>query len=155
MTYSMEKIKYMNHPIPMIGRVWVFPEVTYVKDPEGELGISMAELQKLQHAVANAICGEHSQLSCEEFDFLMDLSESTVKEISTLLICHSSNIGRWRNKDHVPPLESIVLKEYFWVKLFGDLVDYPKSIFGKERLRLMSKAAVEKRAAISVSKKAA
>lgn len=155
MTVSMEQIKYTNHPIPMIGRVWIFPEVTYVKDPEGELGISLAELKKLQLAIANAVCGEDSRLSCDEFDFLMDLSESSVKEISLLLKCHSSNVGRWRNKDNLPPLESVVLKEFFWVKLFGGCVEYPNAIFGQDRLASMARSAVESNAAIFVSKKAA
>jgi hypothetical protein len=155
MNYEMEKVKYVNHPIPLVGRVWVFPEVIYVRDPEGELGISIDEIHRIHMAVANAICGESTPLKPLEFDFLMDCSESTVKEISALLICHTSNIGRWRNKDQVPPLESLVLKEYFWMKLFGDKADYPKSFFGKDRLLAMAKAAVDSKVVGPVSKKAA
>ena len=38
MSNHLEMIQYKNHPIPMVGRVWVwvFEEVSYLKDPEGQ-----------------------------------------------------------------------------------------------------------------------
>ncbi len=150
-----EHVTYTQHPIPMIGRVWVFPEVVYTKDAEGELGISFIELEKLQLSVANAICGEEQQLKSIEFDFLLNITKTTQSEIAEFLKCHVSSIGKWRQKENVPQLESLVLKEIFWTKLFGNKVSYEQSLFGRQRLALMSNAAIEKKVVAPVHKKAA
>lgn len=155
MADKVETVIYKNHPIPMVGRVWVFPSVTYTKDAEGDLGISLQELEKLQLAVANAICGEDQPLKSEEFDFLMSITKSTATDVAKWLGCHVSSVGKWRNKDSVPYLESIALKEIFWMKLFGEKIPCPSALFGKERLAAMEKIAIEKNIVEHVSKKVA
>ena len=152
---KLETITYTNHPIPMIGRVWVFPSVIYTKDAEGDLGISFKELKKLQLAVANAICGENNNLTSEEFDFLISITNSTPTEISSWLGCHVTSVGKWRSKDAVPYLESLALKEIFWMKLFSNKATFPMTYFGRERLLAMAKTAVDLKLVDPVSKKAA
>ena len=152
---KLETVAYKNHPVPMIGRVWVFPSVTYTKDPEGDLGISLKELGRLQYGVANAICGEASVLKSEEFDFLMSITQCTPADVAKLIDCHVSSIGKWRNKNAVPYLESLVLKEIFWMKLFAKKAPCPSAYFGQERLAAMARLAIEKKLAKPVSKKAA
>ena len=83
------------------------------------------------------------------------MTETSAKEISKLLQCNISSIVKWRQKDKVPPLESLVLKEFFWIKLFGDKVTFPKSQVGSDRLAALCKTAVESRVVKPVSKKAA
>jgi hypothetical protein len=148
-------IKYKKHPIHMVGRVWIFPEVTYVKDAEGELGIRASELLRLQLGVANALCGEVGPLRKVELDFLCEQTETSAKNISELLSCNVSSIVKWRKKDSVPLLESLFLREYFWIKLFGDKVSFPKTQVGTARLKALSKTAIDQHAAVATHTKAA
>ena len=150
-----ETIKYENHPIPMVGRVWVFPEVRYIKDSEGEFGILGTELERLQQGVANAICGEIGSLNKVELEFLCELTGTSAKDIAELVQCNISSIVKWRQKDQVPALESMILKEYFWIKLFGEKVSFPKTQVGKERLEGLFNAAIKQKAVMVVRTKAA
>lgn len=53
----------------------------------------------------------------------------------------------------MPLLESLVLKEIFWTKIFGEKVQ-PKAMFGKDRLESMAKFAIAHYLADPVERKA-
>lgn len=48
----------VNYELPIAGRLWVFPKVELVKDPDGRIAISLVTLRVMHRAVANIICGE-------------------------------------------------------------------------------------------------
>ena len=144
-----------NHILHIAGKVWVFEKVEFVKDIEGDLSITGKELLRLQKSVGNAICGSSSVLTKDELDFLCECTGTTGKEISTVLFCDSSSVTKWRNQGKVPMLESIILKEYFWVKIFGEGILTQISLFGPKRLDRLFKKAIEEHLADPVSTKAA
>lgn len=110
---------YENHPIHIAGRVWVFSKVTYFVEENVKLSLSLAELTRMQNAVANTICAEEANLTKDEYDFLCEMTWVSNKEIMEVISCSAPGIAKWR-KNGFPSLESRVLKEFFWLKLFGD-----------------------------------
>ena len=137
------------------GKIWIFRKVVFSRDEEGELGISFAELTRLHRAVANAICASENHLTRDELDFLCELVSATNREIADALKCAPTSISKWRKRQHVPELESIVLKEIFWEKVFGKDIEYPKASFGKDRLHQMGRIAIKLKLADPVEKSAA
>lgn len=144
-----------NHAMHFAGKVWVFKEVVFSRDDDGELGISLAELSRLHRTVANAICANDAPLTREELDFLCQFASTTNREIAAILKCTPTNVSKWRKREHVPDLESIVLKEVFWEKIFGKDIDYPKASFGPERLKQMGLTAIKLKLADPVQRSAA
>ncbi len=110
---------YENHPVHIAGRVWVFSKVTYSIEDNQSISLSLAELTRLQNAVANKICAEESNLTKVEYDFLCEMTWISNKEVLDIISCSAPGIAKWR-KNGFPSLESRVLKEYFWLKLFAD-----------------------------------
>ena len=150
-----EKLIKKNHILHMAGKVWVFDEVEFIRDIEGDLSITAKELLRLQRAVGNAVCGSSSFLTTDELDFLCEATSTTGKEISTVLFCDSSSVAKWRNQSKVPMLESVILKEYFWVKIFGEGIVTQIDLFGPKRLDRLCRKAIEDHLADPVSNKAA
>ena len=144
-----------HHAMHFAGKVWVFQKVLFTQDEEGYLGVSMAELIRLHRAVANAICANDNPLTSEELDFLCKLTSTTNKNIAEILKCTPTNVSKWRKRQRVPDLESIVLKEVFWETIFGKNVEYPKASFGKARLQKMGQTAIKLKLADPVEKNAA
>jgi len=144
-----------HHALHFAGKVWVFKEVLFSRDDEGELAISFAELARLHRAVANAICANDAPLTCAELDFLCELTSITNREIATILKCTPTNVSKWRKRLYVPELESLVLKEVLWEGIFGKDVEYPKASFGSERLKQMGLTAIKLKLADPVQRSAA
>lgn len=153
--HSLQNEIRKHHAMHFAGKVWVFQKVVFSQDEEGELGISFAELTRLHRAVANAVCANDSSLTREELDFLCEMTSTTNREIADLLKCTPTNVSKWRKRQHVPDLESIVLKEIFWEKIFGRDVEYPHASFGKDRLQQMGKTAIKLKLADPVERSAA
>lgn len=101
-------------------RLWVIPQIEYTQLPDGTSGISAAEINKLNRAIANHICGEAEALTSQELDFLCDVADSTITEVAAVLRMDKSAISRWRSGDRgIPHSASWILKRWFWYRLFG------------------------------------
>ncbi len=144
-----------DYAMHFAGKLWVFQKVFFSRDEDGHLGLSMSELNRLHRAVANAICADDIALSTEELEFLCKLTTTTNKSIAETVKCNPTNISKWRKRQHVPDLESIVLKEFFWEKIFGEDIEYPNASFGKSRLQKMGQTAIKLKLADPVERDAA
>ncbi len=82
----------------------------------------------MNKAVALEICGVTDSLTLEEFEFLVDLTNSKNNEIAAVIFSEPSTISNWRKRriQRLPQLESNVLRKYFWGKVFGSSMDQGK-----------------------------
>lgn len=53
---KLKTIQESDHPTFAAGRIWMIPTVLLTELTDGTVGISMAELQRIHTAIANAIC---------------------------------------------------------------------------------------------------
>ncbi len=101
------------------GRSWLVPELELTRAPDGTTGISRGEIQRINRAVGNELCGMDGNLNAAELEFLCDVTQSTFKELAEHLGVHKSTVTKWRHADGVPRLASLAAKRWFWFKLFG------------------------------------
>ena len=102
-------------------RLWVIPQIEYTQLPDGTSGISAAEINKLNRAIANHLCGEAEALTSPELDFLCDVAGSTLSQLASMLRMDKSAISRWRSGNRgIPHSASWILKRWFWYRLFGE-----------------------------------
>lgn len=109
-----------QHPFFSAGRFWTVRELTLTVLPDGTTGISQAESDRIHRAIANQICGDASDLTWDEFDFLCALTGTRFSAVSLHLGIHKSTVSRWRQAGRVPHLPSLAVKRWFWLQLFGD-----------------------------------
>jgi hypothetical protein len=117
---NMKTKKHKNYPFLAAGRVWIIPEVSITILPDNTMGLSLAEIKRIQKAIANEVCGSPGPLSIEELEFLCDATATRYNEIAEKLFVSKSNVTFWRKSaKRVPLLESLFLKRWFWCRLFG------------------------------------
>lgn len=147
----------VNYELPIAGRLWVFPKVELVKDPDGRIAISLATLRVMRRAVANIICGEPREFTVEEFDFLVSITRSKFSALADVVCCEPTAISNWRKRGRIPKLESLVLKKHFWMQIFGkELGSRPSradSLAGE--LSELTETAVKEHLAIEIHPKVA
>ena len=119
-----------NYPYNAAGRVWCVPELRLARLPDGTLGLSLAEIERVHRAIANVVCGSASTLTVEELDFLCDITSSTRSEVAASLGLHRTTLSKWKAaKEHLTPLVSRALKWWFWFRIFGAYVARQKIPF--------------------------
>lgn len=103
------------------GRVWVVKELRLTKLPDGTLGLSQAEIDRVHRAIANEVCGDEHPLTGEEFEFLCAAAGVTFSEAASVVHVDRSTLTKWRDSGRpMPVLRSLFLKRWFWFTLFGD-----------------------------------
>ena len=117
-----------NYATQIAGRMWTFPQIEVISDPTGRRCIRIEDTEKMNKAVALEICGETESLALEEFEFLVDLTNSKNNEIAAVIFSEPSTISNWRKRriQKLPQLESNVLRKYFWGKIFGSTIEQEK-----------------------------
>lgn len=142
----MRKIKHENvtkkdYEMNIAGRLWKVPEITF-QNKRGSLFLNQEEIKKWHMAVANVICSEKSDLSIEEFLFLLDVAKIRKCEIAKTLHLNPSTITAWvKRGDNLPRAYSYYLKKWFWDVLFEE--NRTKDLW--EELRQNSEYACEKK----------
>lgn len=86
-----------NHQIEIAGKLWTFPEIRYVRDHTGALGISIKDLMRYQETVAIHICTSDGELSVSEFELLCSVSDSKIPELAEEMRMDRSTLSKWRN----------------------------------------------------------
>ena len=115
-----KKIHKRDQPFHAAGRLWTVPGMTLSVLPDGTAALSQEELDRIHRAIANAICGDARCLSASELDFLCDVTETAYSDVAGHLELDRGAVSRWRNGGRpVPRAHSLLLKEWFWFKLFG------------------------------------
>lgn len=130
------------------GKVWTFDKVKFVKDPDGDIGISAEELERMHKLIANEVCRSDNNLSPEELEFLCEITATKYVEIAELLRLSKGTVSQWLNKKRskIAFAESVLLKEFFWTKLFADQLTNDRlirSMLPSEKLDSMGKAVAE------------
>jgi len=88
--------------------------------PDGTLALSQAEIDRIHGAVANAVCGNARALSTAELEFLCDVTGTSLSDVARHLELDRSAVSRWKSRgDSIPRIYSLLLKKWFWFKLFG------------------------------------
>lgn len=117
----MKTISVTDYRYQAAGRVWNVPSVRFIVLPDGSRAISEAEIQRIQTAIANEICGSDTPLTIDELEFLCDATDTSLVEVARLLDLHKSTLSKWRASGQIPKaIYSIHLKKLFWFKLFGE-----------------------------------
>jgi len=116
----METLVERDYPYHAAGRVWRVPEVRLTRLPDGTVGISQAEIDRIHRAIANRVCGGGGRLTFDELDFLCDVTGTRLTEVAARLGVHKSTVSKWRGAGIVGgEVGSLALKRWFWFKLFG------------------------------------
>jgi len=118
---ELETVVEKDYPYQAAGRTWTVRKLELTKLPTGKLGLSLAEIRRVNHAVANEICGSAEPLTFLDFEFLCATTSTTFKEAAEFLGIHRTTVTKWRRPDaSIQPTYSLVLKKWFWFKLFGE-----------------------------------
>ncbi len=116
----MRTLNKRNYPYQAAGRTWRVPELNLERMPDGAVVILEGEIHRIHRAIANEICGTPDSLSWDELEFLCDIAGTSFSEIADYLNVHRSTLTKWRKTGEIPKnLMSLVLKKWFWFKLFG------------------------------------
>lgn len=109
-----------NYPYQAAGLTWIIPKLYLSKLPDGTVVILEEEINRIHRAIANEICGTGECLSKEDLEFLCDITQTPFSEIADYLGIHRSTPTKWRTTGEVPKnIMGLVLKKWFWFKLFG------------------------------------
>ena len=85
------------------------------------VAISKAEVDGINRAIANQICGSPAELTLEEREFLADATARTFADVAAFLGVHKSTVSKWRSQGAVPRgATGALLKRWFWFLLFGE-----------------------------------
>lgn len=123
----MKKI-LKQYRIQVAGGIWEFDSIEVDEGEDGKLIFSGKIIAETNAAIANAICSDLSPLRIEELEFLAKLTRTKNTEIAARIYADPSTVSRWKEKTTVPALESEVLKEFFWMKIFASKI---KERFGE------------------------
>ena len=117
----MKTVTLTDYRYQAAGRVWNIPRVRLLVLPDGSQAVSEAEIQRIQLAIGNEICGSDGPLTIEELDFLCDATDTSLAEVARLLDLHKSTLSKWRATGQISKaIYSVHLKKLFWFKLFGE-----------------------------------
>ena len=109
-----------HNPYQAAGRIWVVPELRLTTMPDGTVAILEEEVDRIHRAIANEICGSPEKLTIDELEFLCDITLTSFTDVADYLDVHRSTLTKWRKAGEVPRLlASLLLKKWFWFKLFG------------------------------------
>ena len=115
----MKKKRIENYRIQAAGTIWEFESVEMESAADGKILVGAAEVQRINRSIANALCSEPSPLSPDELEFLAKITRTRNTEIAARVYADPSTVTRWKEMKAIPALESEVLKEYFWNKIFA------------------------------------
>ncbi len=119
MTDAQNREIIPSYPYMTAGRTWIIPNVYLSTAPDGEVIISGTEIRRMQTIVANEVCGQASNLSPDEFEFLCDITGTKFNEVAEFLGVTKGSITFWKRPGKIVPLnESLRLKRWFWRKVF-------------------------------------
>lgn len=119
MTDAQNREIIPSYPYMTAGRTWIIPNVYLSTAPDGEVIISGTEIRRMQTIVANEVCGQASNLSPDEFEFLCDITATKFNEVAEFLGVTKGSITFWKRPGKIVPLnESLRLKRWFWRKVF-------------------------------------
>lgn len=116
----METTTRKDYPYQAGGRLWAVPRLRLATLPDGTVALLEEEIDRIHRAIANEICGSPEGLTLSELEFLCDLTLTSWAEVAQFLGLHRSTLSKWRRLGVVPrSVISLVLKKWFWFKLFG------------------------------------
>lgn len=113
------KKSIFQYRVQVAGDIWEFDSIEVEEADNGKIVISAKVIAEINSAIANIICSDPSPLKIEEFEFLAKLTRTKNTEIAARVYADPSTISRWKEKATIPSLESEVLKEFFWAKIFS------------------------------------
>ena len=108
-----------QYRIQVAGGIWEFDSIEVEEGEDGKTIFSGKIIEETNFAIANAICSNPSPLKFDELEFLAKLTRTKNTEIATRIYADPSTVSRWKEKLSIPALESEVLKEFFWMKIFS------------------------------------
>lgn len=109
-----------NYDWHAAGKIWTFDRVKFTKAPDGEIGISFEELDRMNRLIANEICRNTNSMLASELDFFCETTSTNYVEVAKFLHVSKATVSQWiRKKATLSFAESVLLKELFWDKVFG------------------------------------
>jgi len=136
----MKTTTELNYPYAAAGRVWIIPTYKLNVLRDGTLVVTKSELDRVNRAIGNEICGSADNLTVEELDFLCDITATTYVELASILDMNRSSLSRWKKPGIVPSKStSNLIKRWFWMKLFGAELadaDVPLALLDRDTLLL-------------------
>ncbi len=136
-----------SYRIQAAGTIWEFESVEVETDADGKTLLRATEIERINRSIANVLCSEPMPLTPEELEFLAKIARTRNTEIAARVYADPSTVTRWKEKKSIPALESEVLKEFFWNKLFAVEMEKltKKKIHadGPSTLRRLGETAVE------------
>ena len=135
-----------KYPYRAAGQTWIIPEFHLSKLPDGTIAVLEEEINRIHYAIANEICGDENGLSKDELEFLCDMTQTSFSEIADYLGIHQSTLTQWRTAGKIPKnVMGLVLKKWFWFKLFGQKLGRRKISISqfRDEVRFLSFAKAE------------
>jgi len=126
---NSDEIVKKNHQIEVAGKLWTFPEVRYVRDHTGALGVSISDLMRYQEAVAVHICTSDGELTVSEFELVCSVAGMKISDLATEMRMDRTTVSKWRNlrsgedprKKTLAYVYSIVIKSIILKKLMSSI----------------------------------
>lgn len=126
---NSDEIVKTNHQIEVAGKLWTFPEVRYVRDHTGALGVSISDLMRYQEAVTIHVCTSDGELTVSEFELVCSVAGMKTADLATEMRMDRSTISKWRNlksgedprKKTIAYVYSIVVKSIILKKLMSSI----------------------------------
>ena len=146
MEITMKTLIKRKYPYQAAGRTWVIPKFHLSELPDGTIAILESEINRIHYAIANEICGNKEGLTKEELEFLCDITQTSFSEIADYLGIHRSTLTKWRTTGQIPKnVMGLVLKKWFWFKLFGQKLGQRKIPIAqlRDEVRFLSFAKAE------------
>lgn len=133
----MKTLIEKKYPYRAAGQIWIIPEFRLSEFPDGTIVVLEEEIDRIHYAIANEICGDENGLSKDELEFLCDVTQTSFSEIADYLGIRQSTLTKWRTAGKIPKnVMGLVLKKWFWFKLFGRKLGQKKYPFLNSEMKL-------------------
>jgi hypothetical protein len=142
-TFKAETFIQKKYDWHAAGRIWTLDKVEFTRAPDGSVGLSFTEIDRMNKLITNEICKSLAALTASELEFFCDITSTTFATIAKILHISKAAVSQWaKKKNALPFAESVLLKEYFWTKVFSTELAastrYEPGILPEERPRLMA-----------------
>ena len=114
--------KIENYLYQAAGKTWNIPNVQIEINELGSEVIPGRETTRMTRFVAKEICSTYTEINGDELNFLCNITGTTYTEVASKIGVTKGIVSKWvaKKDSSISLANSILIKKYFFLKIFGN-----------------------------------